>query len=125
MDQKVYNRAYYLAHRSELLPKCLKYQATHRKQHYAVARRWIKEHPELLAIANAKQRCTNPNRPGYENYGGRGILCKITYKELLNDIGSRPSKFHSLDRIDNDGHYEKGNLRWATRKQQNANRRDR
>ncbi len=45
------------------------------------------------------------------------------YPEFLAELGRKPSPKHSLDRIDNDGHYEKGNVRWATRKEQSNNTR--
>lgn len=76
---------------------------------------------------NMIQRSTNPNATGYENYGGRGIsvfpLWKISFKEFINHIGPRPSKKHSIDRINNDGNYEPGNVRWATNTEQSANKR--
>lgn len=63
----------------------------------------------------------------YEHYGGRGItVCerwRESYPAFLADVGRKPSPQHSLDRIDNDGHYEPGNVRWATAKQQANNRR--
>lgn len=78
-----------------------------------------------------KERCVSPRGKDYANYGGRGIKM---YELWINDpvafidwihenLGPRPCKKHSLDRIDNDGHYEPGNLRWATARQQMLNRR--
>lgn len=80
--------------------------------------------PEYRAYISAKHRCTNPEARVYPAYGGRGIEFRFTsLKEFVKHIGPRPSSRHSLDRIDNDGHYESGNVRWATRTQQQQNRR--
>lgn len=71
----------------------------------------------------AKQRCTYKKYENYAYYGGRGIQMKFKcWEELEADIGPRKEGF-TLDRIDVDGHYEPGNVRWATVQQQNQNRR--
>lgn len=72
-------------------------------------------------------RCENVNTPAYSDYGGRGIkVCerwRNSFESFLSDVGKRPSKNHSLDRLNNDGNYEPGNFRWATRKEQSRNTR--
>ena len=73
------------------------------------------------------QRCTNQNNPHYKDYGGRGItICekwRHDVNEFYNHVGDRPSKNHSIDRIDVNGNYEPGNVRWATMGEQNNNTR--
>lgn len=73
-------------------------------------------------------RCENENCPAYKDYGGRGIkVCKRwrgSFELFLKDVGSRPSKNHTLDRWpNNDGDYKPSNFRWATRKEQARNTR--
>lgn len=81
--------------------------------------------PEQRAYNSARTRCNNPNNAGYSYYGGRGIEFRFKdFDEFISELGERPSDGHSLDRIDNDGHYEKGNVRWATKSEQMNNRRE-
>lgn len=74
-----------------------------------------------------RKRCNGKYRSEYRNYGGRGIrVCERwdDFELFLLDVGSRPSARHSLERENNDGDYEPGNVRWATRSEQNRNKRD-
>jgi len=78
-------------------------------------------------------RCYKPGDPVYKHYGGRGItVCeewRESFSRFLADVGPRPpnppgrKRFYSLDRIDNNGNYEPGNVKWSTPKQQSRNTR--
>jgi hypothetical protein len=74
-----------------------------------------------------KDRCLNPKSANFARYGGRGIkVCErwMTFTNFLADMGEQPTG-KTLDRYpDNDGHYEPGNCRWTTRKQNSRNRSD-
>ena len=89
-------------------------------------------HTKISYVWNSmKQRCYNPSNKGYKNYGGRGITVYKGWKENFQEFYNYVSKLphfgqmgYSIDRIDNDGNYEPGNIRWATRTQQSRNRRN-
>lgn len=81
--------------------------------------------PEYKLWQSMNSRCRNPKGESYVNYGGRGItVCQRwqdSFVAFLDDVGRRPSPELTLDRINNDGDYEPGNVRWTTRKVQAAN----
>jgi Staphylococcus phage HNH endonuclease len=87
--------------------------------------------PEYRAFWDAKMRCKDRKHPRWNDYGGRrDAACPTGVKFLFEnftvfmlDIGPKPSPELELDRINNDGNYEPGNVRWATVKEQNRNRR--
>jgi len=81
--------------------------------------------------AHMKQRCNNKNKNSYHRYGGRGITYHVDWEKyipfkkwVLDNLGERPLSY-TLDRIDNDGHYEHGNIRFVTAKVNANNRRKR
>lgn len=84
--------------------------------------------PEYAAWGHMKSRCLSPANTYYADYGGRGItVCQQwidSFQSFLADVGSRPSAQHSLDRINNDGNYEPGNVRWALSDVQQNNKRN-
>ena len=90
-----------------------------------------KKSNEYKTWTEIKSRCMNPRKSGYKYYGGRGIqVCNewlYSFENFLNYLKSnnmypKPAGL-SIDRINNDGNYEPGNIRWATQSQQNYNQR--
>jgi hypothetical protein len=98
-----------------------------------------KQHPLYTLWVNTRERCHNPNHPKFEDYGGRGITVfpkwresfELFIEDLFSVAGERPpnvagyKRYWSIDRIDNDGNYEPGNIKWSTPFQQKANQRKR
>ena len=84
--------------------------------------------PEYTAWRNIMNRCLNPNHPQFKDWGGRGITVVDEWRGLggferfFEHVGERPSDGHSIDRIDNDGDYRPGNVRWSTRSEQGRNK---
>jgi len=90
---------------------------------HGLTRKNGKRTPEYQAYAGAKHRCTNPNNKEFPHYGGRGIRFRFTsFEQFFATLGPRPREM-SLDRINNNGNYEPGNVRWASSSQQQRNRR--
>lgn len=87
--------------------------------------------PEYRSYQDAWNRCNNPRVRNYAAYGGRGIKFLFTsFEQYYAEIGPRPKgklpsgkALYSVDRINNDGNYEPGNVRWSTYNEQMRNRR--
>lgn len=90
--------------------------ATHGMSHYSEYGIW----------SSMKERCLNPKNKAYRYYGGRGIGIQEDwirdFVAFFESVGPRPGPEYSLDRIDSDGNYESGNVRWATPQEQWDNR---
>lgn len=72
----------------------------------------------------AKTRCQKPSASNFKYYGGRGIEFRFqSFEEFFAELGPRPSPELTIDRINNNGHYERGNVRWATKSEQQRNKR--
>lgn len=92
-------------------------QTTHGRSHSKVWNVWT----------HLRARCTNEKAKDYPRYGGRGITFDPSwesFEKFFEDVGLPPSERHTLDRRENSGNYEPGNVRWATYTEQNRNRRD-
>jgi hypothetical protein len=87
----------------------------------------MSQNREYRIWSGMKTRCLNPRSKGYSYYGGRGItVCarwRDSFEAFYQDLGPRPSPQHSLERVDNDGNYEPGNVRWAQLSEQATNKR--
>lgn len=82
--------------------------------------------PEYNTWRSMKYRCYNKKDKEYFRYGARGITVYApwisSFKLFFEYIGKKPTKNHSIDRINTNGNYEPGNVRWADATTQNRNR---
>lgn len=92
---------------------------------YKDGRTYRAEYKSYHAMIN---RCTNPKYKEYHLYGGRGItVCErwlLDFKYFFEDMGAKPTSSHSIDRIDNSSGYLPSNCKWATKSEQNYNKRN-
>lgn len=99
---------------------CLKHRGTQTTHGMSYSQEW-------RAWANMKVRCTNTAYAHYADYGGRGISVyqewKSSFEAFFAHIGPSPGKGYSVDRIDVNGNYEPGNVKWSTQREQTQNTR--
>jgi len=115
-----------------LYPSCKKCKIKYNQQHRKDKKEYDWHYRQTLngrlriVYKNMKQRCQNPKNKDYYCYGGRGI--RVLFKSVddfvdyvANDLKVDPRGL-TIDRIDNDGHYEKGNIRFVTQAENNKNK---
>lgn len=124
--KQAYDKRRYEERKTEVSARSKRWQKENAVRTAAnVKRRYENQHPLYATWKSMRQRCNDPNSSSYPRYGGRGIqVCSRwdDFQTFLADMGERPEG-KTLDRIDNDGGYEPSNCRWATRSQQEKNKR--
>ncbi len=124
------NRRYYLKHIKEKAERRRKYYLEHIEEENKRGREYHKTINGRLrrCFGCMKRRCENPKSAKYKDYGGRGIKIKFTSSDefvdyVINVLKVDPRGLQ-IDRIDNNGHYEPGNIRFTTSKVNNNNKRN-
>lgn len=109
-------------HQKSLSCGCKRSEAVYPIRHGHARKRRVS--PTFTSWASMIQRCTDPNHMAFDRYGGRGItVCEqwMVFGNFLTDMGERPSREYSIERVNNALGYSPDNCAWATRKQQTRN----
>jgi hypothetical protein len=139
-------RQYYKQNTTKILERCAQYRQEHktenhqyqeqyRQKHRMKIRRFHRQYFKTLIgrlrcmWRGMNSRCTNPKSTGYKYYGGRGIKVEFAsfddfYDYVVNKLRADPRGL-TIDRIDNDGNYKKGTIRFVTKAENNRNRKRR
>lgn len=108
---------------------CLHSEVISTKGRPEMTKHGLNLHPLYNTWVGMMNRCYNTTRHNYKYYGARGITVCERWRNsvalFIEDVGEKPSPRHTIDRIDNSGNYEPGNVRWATQHEQNLNTRKR
>lgn len=124
-QRKIYFQQYRLANKKKLSEFYKLYRERNKDKLKQKHQEKKKNSPWKLVLSWIKQRCNNPNTVYYYRYGGRGIKCLITEEEL-KQLWFRDKAYlmkkPSIDRIDNDGHYELSNCRFIELSENNSKR---
>jgi len=125
---KAQRKQYYQAHKAENTQRCFQYYRNHKVEILQYKNQYYKTIEGYIRClwTNMLQRCNNPKHPKYKWYGGRGIKVNFLsfedfYDYVINVLKAEPRGL-TIDRIDNDGHYEQGNIRFITQEENNKNR---
>lgn len=116
-------------HKEKCLQSNIKYHQKHRVEHLQHNKQYYKTLTGYLRCLwhRILNRCNNPKNKDYHRYGGRNIRVKFEsfedfYNYVVNVLKAEPRGL-TIDRIDNDGNYEKGNIRFVSRTENNRNKR--